>query len=436
MIASIPSPPSDTVPLIGIKYYGLMIALGVVAGVWLARKRFAERGYNPDLLSDIAVFAVPAGLIGARVYHVATDWNRTYSDGRWWPHAFQIWKGGLGIPGGVLFGTIVGLLLARKFKVNPKVGLDAAAPAIPLAQAIGRLGNWFNQELYGRPTNLPWALEIDPAHRPVGSTAATYHPTFLYEGLWNIGLMFVLLWIDKTQRLRTGKLFPLYVTGYFTGRWWVESLRVDTATELFGLRVNTVLSMVMIAVGLVWFAWGGPAATEEFPARPAPKPEEALQDEADGEDSAGSATDSDEADSDDPDSDTSDSDEADSDEADSDEADGDGDDTDGDEADADADADAETVEAAAEKVEVDVIDAEVTETEEDVATTGVIVAEVVDAEVVDAEVVDEAPLALAKDLASEGAEAGPELDSPRAESDTTEADENEVADRVEPEKGA
>lgn len=267
MLGVIPSPPSDAVPVLGVRYYGLMIALGVLAAVWLARRRFARRGIDPDLMADIAVWAVPAGLIGARLYHVVTDYGTRYCGepdctGSLFPDAFAIWNGGLGIPGGILAGVVVGLLAGRHYGVPLRPGLDAVAPALPLAQAIGRLGNWFNQELFGRPTDLPWGLRIDnpavlgnlpPQYR--GETV--FHPTFLYEGLWNIGLMFLLIRLDAPRRLKAGGVFWLYVFGYGLGRLWVEGLRIDEATELAGIRVNIWMSLAIMVVALVGLVRGG-----------------------------------------------------------------------------------------------------------------------------------------------------------------------------------
>lgn len=259
MLTTIPSPSSELIPGIGVRYYGVMIALGVLAAVMLARRRWQKAGHDPDEISDIAVWAVPAGLIGSRVYHVITDFNHYVdSDAPWyWP--IQIWNGGLGIPGGIAGGVLGGIWAAKHYKIDIPTCADAMVPGIPLAQAIGRLGNWFNQEVFGRPTDLPWALEIpNPAKRPpqyVDET--TFHPTFAYEALWNLGLMGLLLWIDRKKVLRPGKILPLYVLGYFTGRLWVEALRSDAANTIAGLRVNTWLSMIMIVVGLAWLFAGG-----------------------------------------------------------------------------------------------------------------------------------------------------------------------------------
>ena len=158
LLASLPAPPFQDLQLgpLNFRLYGLCIALGALAGVAIMRRRWQAMGGDPEDMTTIALVAIPAGLIGTRIYHVVTDWSRLYSGGRWWPDAFLIWKGGLGIPGGIVLGTLAGVLVARRLKVDVALGFDAAAPAVPLAQAIGRIGNYFNQELFGRPTNLPW----------------------------------------------------------------------------------------------------------------------------------------------------------------------------------------------------------------------------------------------------------------------------------------
>jgi len=255
LLAAIPSPSSNEIVLgpLHLRAYGLMIAIGVIVAVWIAQRRWQARGGDPDDITTIALWAVPAGLVGSRIYHVVTDWNRLYCgpptcEGSFWPEAFQIWQGGLGIPGGILGGFLGGLIVVKVKKWPVAELMDVVAPAIPVAQAIGRLGNWFNQEVFGRPTTLPWGLEIDEARR--GSEYIgfeTFHPTFLYEGLWSLGLAYLLVRIDKTGRLKPGRLFALYVGGYFLGRLWVEALRIDTATEILGFRVNTLVSLAVIA---------------------------------------------------------------------------------------------------------------------------------------------------------------------------------------------
>lgn len=265
LLASLPSPSFNTLELgpLTLRMYGLSIALGVIAAVVISSRRWEARGGNPDDIGTIALWAVPAGVIGARLYHVATDW-KTYQDD--WGAALNITQGGLGIPGGVGLGVLAGVIVVRRKHLPVRPLLDVVAPAIPVAQAIGRLGNWFNQELFGRPTELPWALQIDPEFRPAGYEAfETFHPTFLYEALWNLSLAGLLVWIDRKRKLRPGELFVLYVLGYSLGRLWVESLRIDPASLIWGVRVNIWMS-VLVGLGAIGiFVWnrrpGAPAAS-------------------------------------------------------------------------------------------------------------------------------------------------------------------------------
>jgi phosphatidylglycerol---prolipoprotein diacylglyceryl transferase len=246
IVLSIPSPGDNSIGLgpLDLRAYGLMIAIGVVVAADIARRRWVASGGNGDDIAALALWAVPAGLVGARLYHVIPDWPRF--EGRWW-HVPAVWEGGLGIPGGLVAGVLVGAWAARRRGLPVATLLDVVAPAIPVAQAIGRLGNWFNQELFGGPTTLPWGLEIDPAHRPVGyADVATFHPTFLYEALWNLALAAVLVAIERRWRPRPGQLFAGYVAGYAAGRLWVESLRIDPATEVWGVRVNEWVSVVTL----------------------------------------------------------------------------------------------------------------------------------------------------------------------------------------------
>lgn len=257
LLASIPSPETNEIVVgpLHLRAYGLMIALGVIAAVELARRRWRARGHDPDEISGMALWAVPAGLIGARLYHVMTDWQRF--EGRW-IDAVKVWEGGLGIPGGIALGALAGVLYARHKKMPLGDLADTVAPALPLAQAIGRLGNWFNQELFGGPTSLPWGLKIDLANRPDRYLdATTFHPTFLYEGLWNLALMAVLILIDRKRVLRAGSLFWVYVGGYFTGRLWVEAMRIDPASLILGIRVNIWLSIIAIAFSFTFVAVRG-----------------------------------------------------------------------------------------------------------------------------------------------------------------------------------
>jgi prolipoprotein diacylglyceryl transferase len=256
MLASFASPPRNTLGIgpLNLNFYGLMIALGVVAAVWLFGRRLEQRGIGTrDDASAIAVWAVVAGVIGARLYHVTTDFYRFRHHLANIP---KIWQGGLGIPGGLLLGTLVGYYMARRRGLPLAAAATCAAPAIPLAQAIGRWGNYFNQELYGRPTGLPWGLEIDAKHLEVGyAVGTTFHPTFLYESLWCLGLCLLLLWIDRRFRPAPGQLFVMYLIGYGIGRFWVESLRIDQADVLGGLRLNQWVAAAVVVVGTIVLLW-------------------------------------------------------------------------------------------------------------------------------------------------------------------------------------
>jgi len=266
VLASIPSPDSNQISLgpLHLRAYGLMIALAVFAAVEISRRRWRARGGDPDDISAIALGAVPAGLIGARIYHVITD-NELYR-GHWFdvPWAkdanspLAIWNGGLGIPGGIFLGVVVGVWVGHRRGCRLPVGLDVVAPAMAVGQAIGRLGNYFNQELFGRPTTLPWGIEISPVHRPAGfEQFATYQPTFLYEALWNLALATLLVLIDRRRVLRPGRIFVLYIGGYAVGRFLVESLRSDPANKILGLRVNTWTSLVTFVGVAIFLAIAG-----------------------------------------------------------------------------------------------------------------------------------------------------------------------------------
>lgn len=261
-LASFPSPSSEAIELgpLTLRAYGLAIAFGVLAAVWLAQRRWSAVGGDPDDISRIAMWAVPAGLIGARLYHVVTDWR--FDEG--FAEPFKIWEGGLGIPGGMAAGVLVGVwYIHRQGWDRPRL-LDAAVPALPLAQAIGRIGNWFNQELFGGPTDLPWAVEISPEHRPERYLdAETFHPTFLYEALWNLGLVVFLIWLGSTRRLRSGALLAVYVVGYLVARLWLETVRVDPANEIAGVRVNIWMSIVGIVLAGGWLLLRGRATTSD-----------------------------------------------------------------------------------------------------------------------------------------------------------------------------
>jgi len=261
-VASIPSPSRGVVYLgpLPLRAYALCILAGVFAAVALAGRRWVDRGGAEGTIADLAVWAVPAGLVGARLYHVVTD-NQLYRDDPL--GAFKIWEGGLGIWGGVAAGVGVGLWFARRRHVNLGVLLDVVAPAIPLAQAIGRWGNWFNQELFGRPTSLPWGLRIDDPPSPY-APGTTFHPTFLYESLWCLLVVALVLAVERRHRLRPGRLFAVYVAAYSFGRFWFEWLRIDPAHRFWGLRLNDWTSVVVFVAALAVVVTGRRRPNETY----------------------------------------------------------------------------------------------------------------------------------------------------------------------------
>ena len=257
--ASIPSPSSGVIHLgpVPIRAYALCIILGIVVAVVVGDRRLVARGGPKGAMAEVATWAVPAGLIGARLYHVATNpelyWG---AHGQGTAAAFEIWHGGLGIWGGVLGGALGAYVACRRHGVDYATLADALAPGLVLAQAVGRWGNYFNQELFGRPTDLPWALEIDPANRPPGYLAEpTFHPTFLYESLWCLLAAGVLLLVERIWRIRPPALFALYVALYTFGRFFEELLRVDPAHEIAGLRLNAWVSIVVFLAAAGFFVW-------------------------------------------------------------------------------------------------------------------------------------------------------------------------------------
>jgi prolipoprotein diacylglyceryl transferase len=270
-LASIPSPPDNTLDLgpLSLHVYGLLIAVGVVVAVKLTMVRWGQRGGDPNEILDGAVVVVISGVIGARAYHVLTDYQR-FGDGRWLD-AFKVWEGGLAIWGAVLGGAAAVAFLCRRKHVSALVVGDCVVPGLFFAQAIGRFGNWFNQELFGRPTTLPWALEIDLAKRPVGfEQYATFHPTFLYESIYCLVGGIVLLWVDRRCSLRRGQLTALYVILYTFARFFLENLRIDEAHEVLGLRVNAWVSLGFFVFGVAWFVWLGRRPEPADPLRTQP----------------------------------------------------------------------------------------------------------------------------------------------------------------------
>jgi prolipoprotein diacylglyceryl transferase len=253
LAASIPSPSSSGIPIgpFEIHAYGLMYALAVAAAIFITRRRWRAVGGNPDLVYEIALWAFPAGLIGGRIYFDIT--SSELVPPHWWG-PFAVWDGGLGIWGGILGGAIVGLWRLHRAGVSKTLFMDAVAPALLVAQAIGRIGNYFNQELFGGPSSLPWALQISPAHRPAGYAAyATFQPTFLYELIFDLALAAFLVWLGHHRKIRPPGLFALYVAGYSAFRIFEESLRVDPAHHILGQRLNFWVACLLTLAGGVWF---------------------------------------------------------------------------------------------------------------------------------------------------------------------------------------
>jgi prolipoprotein diacylglyceryl transferase len=273
---SIPSP-SEGVWHLGplpLRAYALCIIAGIVVAVWLGERRWVARGGRAGDVTEVATWMVPFGIIGGRIYHVITSPDAYFGDGGQPVHALFIWKGGLGIWGAVALGGVGAWLGCRRRGIPLPAFADALAPGIVLAQAIGRLGNYFNQELFGRATDLPWALAIDPAHRPQGSLGqATYHPTFLYELVWDVGVAALVIWADRRFRLGHGRAFALYVAAYTVGRGWIESLRVDPAHSFLGLRLNDWTSLLVFLGAVVYFV----VSARLRPGRETPEELEALR---------------------------------------------------------------------------------------------------------------------------------------------------------------
>jgi len=254
VLASIPSPSQGVWHLgpVPIRAYALAIIAGIVLGVVVSERRLRARGGPPGAVVDIAVWAVPFGIVGARVYHVLSSPDAYFGEGGDLVRALYVWEGGLGIWGAIPAGFLGALIAIRQLGLRVGVVADAMAPGLLLAQAVGRVGNYFNQELFGRPTDLPWALEIDPAHRPAGyADAATFHPTFLYESLWCLLALGLLLLLERLLKLGHGRVFFTYVLLYVIGRGFIETLRIDQAEIVGGLRLNVWTSVVVGLLAVV-----------------------------------------------------------------------------------------------------------------------------------------------------------------------------------------
>ena len=263
MPAGIPSPSSGVwyIGPIPVRAYALCILTGVFVAVWWSDRRYRARGGRPEVVLDVAIVAVPAGIVGARLYHVLSSPDDYFGPNGDLSRIPQTWLGGLGIWGGIAGGVLAGVLLLRHRGLRIAPLADAVAPALLVAQAIGRLGNWFIQELYGAPTTLPWGLQIDDAHLPAGSAyppGTLFHPTFLYEALWNLVGAALLVWIGRRMRARSGvtggRLLWAYLMIYTAGRVWIEMLRIDEAETVLGLRLNVWTSIVIFLVGAIGLA--------------------------------------------------------------------------------------------------------------------------------------------------------------------------------------
>ncbi|WP_410810904.1 prolipoprotein diacylglyceryl transferase [Micromonospora sp. 067-2] len=265
--AALPSPSTAVWQLgpVPIRAYALCIILGIVLACWVTERRLRQRGVAPGAVLDIAVWAVPAGIVGARIYHVVTSPEKYFGAGGDPLKAFAIWEGGLGIWGAVAGGAVGALIAARQLGIPFGVVADAVAPGLALAQAVGRFGNWFNNELYGGRTTLPWGLQIhrmdpdnpghalrDDAGQPI-LEPGLYQPTFLYEALWNLGVVALVLVLDRRLKLGRGRAFALYVMGYTVGRFWIELLRTDEANHIFGVRLNVWTAALVFLGALIYF---------------------------------------------------------------------------------------------------------------------------------------------------------------------------------------
>jgi prolipoprotein diacylglyceryl transferase len=270
---SLPSPPSAVVLEIGpltLTYYGLFVALGVAVGTWLTGRELARKGYDPALALEALFFVVPLGVVGARIYYVAGNYDFYAKPFR---AGLEVWNGGLDVYGALL-GGLLGLLLFGWLRgMNPLTLADAAAPGLVLAQAVGRWGDYFNQELFGRPSELPWAIRIAQENRPAEfADAATFHPAFLYESIWNLLVCFILLWVARrfADRLRDGDLVLLYVSLYSVGRFFVETLRVDPAFLIGGSIRGNLLVSCALAVSCALILLLRHARKSRTPSKPVP----------------------------------------------------------------------------------------------------------------------------------------------------------------------
>ncbi|MFF5093719.1 MULTISPECIES: prolipoprotein diacylglyceryl transferase [Actinosynnema] len=300
-LASIPSPAQGVWHLgpLPLRAYALFIIIGIIVAISWGERRWVARGGQKGTVTDVAVFAVPFGLVGGRLYHVATDYHKYFGEGKDPLDALKIWNGGLGIWGAIALGGVGAWIACRRRGIGLPAMADSLAPGIVVGQAIGRIGNYFNQELYGAETTVPWGLEIYERVDPVtgmkddlngiavdtATPLMTVHPTFLYELLWNLGVAALIVVADRKLRLGHGRVFALYVAGYTAGRFWIEMMRTDEATMVLGLRINVITSVVVFLGAVLYFVLAAKRGERETNVEPAPESElpEGSAEDAEGE---------------------------------------------------------------------------------------------------------------------------------------------------------
>jgi prolipoprotein diacylglyceryl transferase len=283
-LSFLPSPSDNGFNLgpLFVHYYGLMYVVGIALAIYITRRRWRAAGGDPALVADVATWGVPAGIIGGRIYFDIT--TPSFIPHHWWG-VFAVWSGGLGVWGGIALGGIVAVWRVRRAGASAGAFANAVAPALLVAQAVGRIGNYFNQELFGKPSALPWALEISPSHRPDGYQAfTTFQPTFLYELIWDLLLAAALVWLGHHRKIRPPGLFALYVVGYSAFRIFEESLRIDSSEHFLGLRLNFYVAGILVIAGLIWFVLSqrraGPDDPVSLDADPSPDAADASPDGA------------------------------------------------------------------------------------------------------------------------------------------------------------
>jgi hypothetical protein len=268
ILNSIPSPDVSSFELgpIRVHFYALFILIGIALSIWIGSRRFKRRGGQAGMILDIALWAVPFGIVGGRIFHVLTHWDYYFYAGADLTKVFAVWEGGLAIFGALILGSVGALIGARTAGIKFLAFADAIAPGVLVAQAIGRIGNYFNNELFGLPTTLPWGLEISTANPayPAGLPAGVlFHPTFLYELIWNLMGFAVLIWLDRKLKLGWGQMFAAYLITYSIGRAFIESIRIDPSDIFFGLRTNVWSAIFTIAIGVALFVWSRRRHQEE-----------------------------------------------------------------------------------------------------------------------------------------------------------------------------